>query len=164
MKKLNNKGYMLVEIILASVIAFSVAYYLLNITYKFKDKNEDVYFEEKMLNDKINITKNIMTDLNKEVITSATCPTNQVELTTNTSDTFRIKLDTANKIITYGKMSGSSFSTTDPSYYTKKIDNFVELGTMTCQNYDSIVTIKIPLNNIYTDKTEEIKLFVKLNP
>ena len=56
--KLNQKGYMLVEIIVASVIAFSVAYYLLNLTYKFKDKNEDVYYSTTMLADKINITKN----------------------------------------------------------------------------------------------------------
>ena len=65
MKRLNNKGYMLVEIIVASVIAFSVAYYLLNLTYKFKDKSEDIYYSTTMLSDKINITKNIMNDLEK---------------------------------------------------------------------------------------------------
>lgn len=45
---------MLVEIIVASVIAFSVAYYLLNLTYKFKDKSEDIYYSTTMLSDKIN--------------------------------------------------------------------------------------------------------------
>ena len=65
MRRLNNKGYMLVEIIVASVIAFSVAYYLLNLTYKFKDKSEDIYYSTTMLSDKINITKNIMNDLEK---------------------------------------------------------------------------------------------------
>ena len=38
MKKLNNKGYLTVEVVLASVIAFGLAYFLLNLTIKVKDK------------------------------------------------------------------------------------------------------------------------------
>ena len=60
--KLNRKGYMLVEIIIASVLAMTVAYYLLNLTYRFKDTNEDLYHSTVFLNDKILITKNIMQD------------------------------------------------------------------------------------------------------
>lgn len=67
MKKLNNKGYMLVEIILASVIAFSVAYYLINLTFKFKDQNMDLYNLTVIDNAKINITKNIMEDLKQGI-------------------------------------------------------------------------------------------------
>ena len=63
MKKLNNKGYMLVEIIIASVIAFSVAYYLINLTIKFKNQNSDLYNNTIIKNDKVNITKNIMNDI-----------------------------------------------------------------------------------------------------
>ena len=37
MKKLNNKGYLTVEVVLASVIAFGLAYFLLNLTIKVKD-------------------------------------------------------------------------------------------------------------------------------
>ena len=85
MKKLNNKGYMLVEIVLAAVISFSVAYYLLNLTYKFKDKNEDVLYTKKMLSDKINITKNIMNDLNNRTVTSVTCMDKSVDLSTYNS-------------------------------------------------------------------------------
>lgn len=44
-KKLNNKGYMLVEIILASVIAFSLAYFMIEITIKLKNKNDDLLVE-----------------------------------------------------------------------------------------------------------------------
>ena len=58
--KLNRKGYMLVEIIIASVLAFGIAYYLLNLTYKFKNTNADVYESYYYMKDKILITKNIM--------------------------------------------------------------------------------------------------------
>ena len=43
LKKLkNNKGYMLVEIILASAIAFAIAYLIINLTIKIKNKNDDL--------------------------------------------------------------------------------------------------------------------------
>ena len=66
--KLNRKGYMLVEMILASVIAMSIAYYLLNLTYKFKDKNEDIYNSTVLIADKILITKNIMNDFDGKIV------------------------------------------------------------------------------------------------
>ena len=43
LKKLkNNKGYMLVEIILASAIAFAIAYLIINLTIRIKNKNDDL--------------------------------------------------------------------------------------------------------------------------
>ena len=42
MNKLNRRGYVLVEIILASVIAFGIAYYMLDLTIKLKNKNDDL--------------------------------------------------------------------------------------------------------------------------
>ena len=44
-KKLNNKGYMLVEIILASVLAFGLAYFMIELTLKLKNKNDDLLVE-----------------------------------------------------------------------------------------------------------------------
>ena len=63
----NNKGYMLVELVLASVLAITIALYLLNLTYQFKNKNDDIYQSLTYSSDKIAITKNIMT-IKEEVI------------------------------------------------------------------------------------------------
>ena len=41
----NKKGYMLVEIILASAIAFAIAAYLFSVTIKLKNKNDDLLVE-----------------------------------------------------------------------------------------------------------------------
>ena len=41
-KKSRSKGYMLVEIILASTIAFAIAYLIINLTIKIKNKNDDL--------------------------------------------------------------------------------------------------------------------------
>ena len=41
-KKSRSKGYMLVEIILASAIAFAIAYLIINLTIRIKNKNDDL--------------------------------------------------------------------------------------------------------------------------
>ena len=67
--RLNNKGYMLVEIIISFTIAMGIAFYLMNLTFKFKNVNEDIYQSILYLKEKELITKNIMYDLEKGNIT-----------------------------------------------------------------------------------------------
>ena len=63
MKKLNNKGYMLVEIILASVIAFGVAYFILDLVIKLKNKNDDLFVDTLARTYQAIITNTIMRDI-----------------------------------------------------------------------------------------------------
>ena len=42
MRKLNNKGYLLVEIILASALAVGMAYFMIRLTINVKNKNDDL--------------------------------------------------------------------------------------------------------------------------
>ena len=58
--KLNKKGYMLVEIVLASVIAFGIAYFMLDLTIKLKNKNDDLVVETQVVTDKTIIANGIM--------------------------------------------------------------------------------------------------------
>ena len=41
--KLNRKGYLTVEIILAYTIAFAIAFFLIEITVKLVSKTDDIY-------------------------------------------------------------------------------------------------------------------------
>ena len=50
-KKLDNKGYMLVEIVLASALAVGFAYFLLDLTIKLKNKNDDLFVSTVVLTD-----------------------------------------------------------------------------------------------------------------
>ena len=169
-KKLNNKGYMLVEIIIASVLAFSVAYYLLNLTYDFKDKNEDVYFSTATLSDKINITKNIMNDLEGKEVVIINNGNNYVTFQVGTTDNIKqIYIDKASKTITYGKLQGNNidniennkFDVSDNSYYQKQLDSFLEFGTIKIEPSSNYISIQIPISNIYSDNTYDIKLLIK---
>ena len=60
MKKLNNKGYMLVEVIISSAIALVMAYFLVEITVKLVNKNNDYYEQSVFVSDKDILTKSIM--------------------------------------------------------------------------------------------------------
>lgn len=175
-KKLNNKGYMLVEIIIASVLAFSVTYYLLNLTYEFKDKNEDVYFSTAILSDKINITKNIMNDLEGKSVSILSYNNSSnplyVELVVGDaeySSIKRISIDKNTNTITYGMYNQyreKYIVTGDNTYYQKEIDSFLEFGeiklegNLTGANSDYVYII-IPISNIYSDETYDIRLLVR---
>ena len=68
--KLNNKGYLIVEVILAGVLTFTMAYFLINLTLKIRNRYDDVNVETVMLNDKTVITNEIMGDVVYNEITN----------------------------------------------------------------------------------------------
>ena len=174
--KLNNKGYMLVEIIVASVIAFSVAYYLLNLTYKFKDKSEDIYYSTTMLSDKINITKNIMNDLEKISDKSSDglvkgADNNIYTITINgkigdkksdISRTIKVSKDATTQQwqIEYGSFQNGAFVTNDKSYYKKVLDKSFEVSDVSYIKKDNAYKIIIKINSLYTNDSNDIILFV----
>lgn len=57
--KLNRMGYLTIEIILASVIAFAIAFFLIEITMKLVNITDDYYLDTVLVTDKSLITKNI---------------------------------------------------------------------------------------------------------
>lgn len=178
MKRLNNKGYMLVEIIVASVIAFSVAYYLLNLTYKFKDKSEDIYYSTTMLSDKINITKNIMNDLEKisdkssDGLVKKDTDNNTYTITIKGTDDKKFDISRTIKVskdattqqwqIEYGSFQTGAFVTNDKSYYKKVLDKSFEVSNVTCGEDDgkNAYKIIIKINSLYINDSNDIILFV----
>ena len=60
MKKLNNKGYMLVEIILAFAITFALVYFIMDIVIDLKNKNDDLLVETVIRTDQTIITNKLM--------------------------------------------------------------------------------------------------------
>ena len=79
--KLNKKGYMLVEIILASALAFGLAFFIIDLVIRLKNKNDDLLVEAIITTDKTIITNKLMSyakletknfDCNKLTITGNT--------------------------------------------------------------------------------------------
>lgn len=80
---MNNKGYMLVEVVVASCIAFVMVYFLMDITINMVNKNNDYYEESVLVSDKNIITKTIMDDLrdNAKKLTSVSSTGSSVTFT-----------------------------------------------------------------------------------
>lgn len=63
MKRLNNKGYMIVEIIVSATIAMTIAYFMMDLVVKLKEKYDYVQNETILMADKTVITNEILGDL-----------------------------------------------------------------------------------------------------
>lgn len=71
-KRLNNKGYMLVEIILAFVLTMVTVYFITDITIKIKNKNDDLLVRTLVSTDQAIIYNKIMKDINCD-LTNFSC-------------------------------------------------------------------------------------------
>ena len=125
---MNRKGYMLVEIILASVIAFGIAYFLINLTIKLKNKNDDMFVETLVETDRAIITNKIMENIFSE------------------DDEFDCsKLNKDNNTIIYNNKE------------IDIVNEYTQVGNIECQKSDGYVSVKIPLSVIQmSDKNYDI--------
>ncbi len=64
---LNRKGYLAVEVILASVVAITIAIFLMEITVKLVNVTDDAYVDTELLTDKTLIIKNIKNQLEEDI-------------------------------------------------------------------------------------------------
>lgn len=158
--KLNNKGYMLVEIIVASVIALVMAYFLIDITIRLVNKNNDYYVESTLLTDKSLVTKEIMEDISDSriILTSVNKKSDtSVDLTfkyyNNDTDFYEftktITIDNDTKIITYGE-------------YSKKLSKDLNIKSITIKNDESTkqLYITIPAYTNYSNTDYGINLII----
>ena len=67
MVKLNKKGYLAVEVILASVVAVSIAVFLIDLTVKMVNKTNDNYTNTLFLTDKALITNHLRKEIQKDM-------------------------------------------------------------------------------------------------
>lgn len=123
--KLNRKGYLTIEIILASAIAFVIAFFLIDITMKLVDKTDNYYVDTVFMTDKALITKNIKelieNDINDlGIIKKVYCSDNSCTIIFNNNNTNPRNLtigennDENSKVISYSSNEGN--------IYTKKFD------------------------------------------
>ena len=129
--KLNNKGYLTVEIILASVITFIIAFFLIEITMKLVGKTDDAYNDTIFYTDKALVTKNLKEEIEKDKITTVT-----------TSCVFTLS---------NGQIKNITYNDNTISYgtYSKKIDNKLKISQPTCSSSGDYVFVKIPLSNAF---------------
>ena len=142
MKKLNNKGYMLVEIILASVIAFGVAYFILDLVIKLKNKNDGLFVDTLARTDQAIITNTIMRDIyNKNTQFSCENILNNISVEDNK---FKYN-DTINDTIII------------------EVNKYTTIGTINCEvTSTNLIKLNIPLTVNTTQKSYNISINTKV--
>jgi len=143
----DNKGYMLIEIIVASTIAFVMAYFLIEITVKLISKNNDYYLETVLLTDKNILTKEIMDDINSKKLIGVTVTQEHKNATLKYDDGTEkiLNIDKDNKKISYGD-------------YEKKLSDELNIGDITLSTNENILTISVPAYTNYSKEDYGIKI------
>ena len=153
MRKLNNKGYLLVEIIVAATLALGIGYFLVRLTIKFSKQEEDIYYSLYNTNEKSILTRAIMEDIESIGATEVKKNGNNIELTYRNGDT---------KIIT---VTDNSIGYSDYIWELESnlsIENVTINGDSTkasCTIDDSYCFIEIPIKDRFSNCAYGIKIF-----
>lgn len=173
--KLNRKGYLTVEIILASTIAFAIAFFLIEITVKLVSKTDDVYHETVIAYDDAIIINNIKEKIKDYII--ETDGLNFVECKNNECNIWgeRVGGATEERYLYYDSVSkeirfseGAEEGKDRVTLYSKKVDDSiseVEISSNINGNVkpsDRIVFFNIKLKNIFTNNTYEMVIPINL--
>lgn len=173
--KLNRKGYLTVEIILASTIAFAIAFFLIEITVKLVSKTDDVYHETVIAYDDAIIINNIKEKIKDYII--ETDGLNFVECKNNECNIWgeRVGGATEERYLYYDSVSkeirfseGAEEGKDRVTLYSKKVDDSiseVEISSNINRNVkpsDRIVFFNIKLKNIFTDNAYEMVIPINL--
>lgn len=135
--KLNNKGYLIVEVILAGVLTFTMAYFLINLTLKIRNRYDDANVEMVMLNDKTVITNEIMNDVIGNKVNNVEYITNGIRM--NFEDGSSKDLTIVDNTITYGT-------------YIKKFSENAIVGEASIRRNGNYFLVEIPVATKYSNK------------
>lgn len=156
MKKLNRKGYMTIEIILASVITFVIAFFLIDLTMSLTDVTDDAYEDAVLVTDKTLIIKNL-----RENIENDMCSNGGINTASCSSTTCTIIMNTG--LIRKISTSGNRVSYTDggaSTIYSKKIDETFSNISLSGTNSSDYYNFKITGKNIFLDENYDINVIV----
>ena len=165
MKKLNRKGYMTVEIIIASVIAFAIAFFLMEITIKLVDMTDNEYVNTNFMTDKALIMKNIKKELKSDIgnydkIESITCINDNkciisFERSGGPTEERRIVIDKENNIIKY-----TTNSENGTIYYSKELDSSIKIKSLDGGIVEEYIYFQIKGDNIFSNEIYDINIVV----
>ena len=172
--KLNRKGYLTVEIILASTIAFAIAFFLIEITVKLVSKTDDVYHETVIAYDDAIIINNIKEKIKDYIETDGLalveCKNNECniwgERVGGATEERYLYYDSESKEIRFSE--GAEEGKDRVTLYSKKVDDSiseVEISSNINRNVkpsDRIVFFNIKLKNIFTDNAYEMVIPINL--
>lgn len=173
--KLNRKGYLTVEIILASAVAFAIAFFLMEITVKLVSKTDDVYHETVITYDDAIMINNIKDKIIDYIIETdglalVNCGSKGCNILGKriggVTEERWLYYDSTSKEIRFSE--GAEEGKDKVTLYAKKVDDSiseVEISSNINGNVkpnDRIVFFNIKLKNIFTDNAYEMVIPINL--
>lgn len=151
MVKLNKKGYLAVEVILASVVAVSIAVFLIDLTVKMVNKTNDNYTNTLFLTDKALITNNLRKEIKKDIEKEKNGPIQRVDF--NGKYTCNLKFTGGNTSnITIGG-NEITYQSDRKKKYSKTINKDIKYSSIyidKCGVENNYLIIKINFEDIFT--------------
>ncbi len=170
MKKLNRKGYMTVEIIIASVIAFSIAFFLMEITMKLVDVTDNEYVDTNFMTDKALIMTNVkkyvkdylkgfeVNDSIKEFYCKYNKDEEANECVLHSVENSAFRLQIKGNTVIVKDNSGT--------LYSKEVDSNVKVNSLTSGNSGNngnkgdYIYFQIKCTNIFSDEDYNINIVI----
>lgn len=148
--KLNNKGYMVIEIVLASMIAFGIAYFLFDLTISLKNKSDDLQANTIIMSDRTIIENYIMKTLKDSG--SSSCDGNRITYSYISED----EDDITGEIYV---IDGNFVDSRNGEFvYKKKLNDYATYGNFLCNNNGTSLEITFPITMKVTKKEMNISL------
>lgn len=160
MKKLNRRGYLTIEIILGSVIAFAIAFFLIEITAKMISNNNDTFRDTIITTDNALIISGVKSEIE---IKSTDTGVSEIECNNNSCD---IKFaDNSNGKLYISKddnlkINKIVYEMNNVITYQKELDSSLSdiklTSNITGEVADKYIYFKITSKNIFLDKEYNI--------
>lgn len=166
MRKLNRKGYMTVEIIIASVIAFAIAFFLMEITIKLVDITDNEYVNTNFMTDKAlimkNIKENIQNDIDEyEKVYKIECNNNICsiffERSGGSTEARRLIVNIQNDMI---MVKYTENSDDGEVLYSKELSSGLSNISLSGGKYNNYVYFQIKGDNIFSNEIYDINIVV----
>ena len=145
--KLNNKGYMLVEIIVSFSLTMVIMFFMMNAVVSLKNNADDLYVSTKLETDQMVMTREVMKDINSleltKVDTSGSTATKACILLDfkdkdDKTKTIHKRIQIDSKYFKYGVLNGDisncSVAYKNETLFTKKLDNRLNIGAPKVEN------------------------------
>lgn len=155
---------MTVEIIIASVIAFSIAFFLMEITMKLVDVTDNEYADTNFMTDKALIMTNVkkyvkeyLDELksNNDSIMHFECQQKdqqkECDFESNGGSVIHLGIDNNNTLILTKEKA---------NLYSKTLDNGIKINSLTGGNKGNYIYFQIKCTNIFSDEDYNINIVI----
>ena len=170
MKRLNNKGYMIVEIIVSATIAMTIAYFMMDLIVKLKEKYDYVQNDTILMTDKTVITNEILGDLYKREICLAEKDGNSIKYKLKDNSFMILSYETVkepetNRVIEHWVRYYENEINPNNIFYQKKLNEDLQVKStdISVDSSNNIASFIINAETLTSKKNYGVNIIIPVN-